>query len=104
MKFTKHSIRQLLRATITLASLSVLVTACSSEAPPEETSADAATVLSMAVDAVGGSEALANLSGTSHDSKRYSYIMGQGPFSARVRPANNPATGIFRFMGLSRFV
>jgi glyoxylase-like metal-dependent hydrolase (beta-lactamase superfamily II) len=90
MNLTKLSLSQQLR--VTLVSLSVLVSACSSEAPPEEEALDATAILSMAVDAIGGSEALANLNGTSHDSERYSYIMGQGPFPGQGLAQTLPAS------------
>ena len=90
MILTKLSLSQQLR--VALASLFVLIGACSSEAPPAEEALDAATILSMAVDAVGGSEALAGLNGSSHDSERYSYIMGQGPFPGQGLMQTLPAS------------
>ena len=87
MTITNHSYLRLLPAAVTLFSISVFVGACSSEvdqqAPQQEAPLGAAAVLTMAVDAVGGSQALANLSGTSLKSERYFYIMGQGPEPGR---------------------
>ena len=83
MTISNHSYLRLLRAAVTLLGISVFVSACSGEveqqAPQEEAPVDAAAVLAMALDSVGGSDALANLSGTSLKSERYFYIMGQGP-------------------------
>ena len=87
MTITDHSYLGLLRAAVTLCSISIFVGACSGEvdqqAPQEEAPLDAAAVLAMAVDSAGGREALANLGGTTLKSERYFYIMDQGPEPGR---------------------
>jgi len=69
-------------AVLTLLGLVVGLSNCSSEQPVEESAApvlDVAAILAVAADAMGGSQALANLKGFSMNAERNYYIMGQGP-------------------------
>jgi len=80
MSTTTHYSRLL--SALALIGLCISFTGCTTEQPadaPIDAPADTATILGLAVDAVGGAEALANLTGFSMQSERNYYIMGQGP-------------------------